>query len=228
MVRETKQVQELAMKTTSDTTQSGSVTSEGIQSIRRTVMSDRNNSRADNANGSGHATTKPAITTTEGQGGRKVTFMEALEGAKDAPQGGGGNFLRLADKETVEVVFVGDALEIKGTWRDNRFVPWRDEYMVEGLRRSVRYALSVIKLDERRGMVLEVNRPTFLEMGDDLAGGIEEVVVKLRRIGGRGDPKSRITARPVRNLRADESDALDTVSKPNLETLYAEFLAEAA
>jgi hypothetical protein len=76
-------------------------------------------------------------------------------------------------------------------------------------------------------MVLEVNCRTFLEIGDDLAGGVEDVVVRLRRIGGRGDPKSRVTVRPVRDLARGESDALAAVPRPKLETLYAEFLSEA-
>ena len=162
------------------------------------------------------------------QSSSKFDFSNAVKSAKEASSGGSGNFLRLADGQSVEVVFSGEIVEIAGTWRDKRFVPWQPEYASEGLHKSVRYALLAIRLDERRAVVIEINRPTIIEWGDDLADGVEDKVVRLKRIGGLGDPKARTTARVVRNLRGEESDELDTIPQPSLEVIYADFLGNKA
>ena len=156
--------------------------------------------------------------------GTRFSFKRAFESAKETPNKGTGNFFHLEDGESALVVFKGDGLEISGAWDERRFKPWREEYVSKGLRRSERYAFVAILHEERRAVVIEINKPTLIEWGEDLPDGVDDMLVKLKRIGGRGDPKARITARPVRPLKASESDELDAVALPNLEAIYADFL----
>jgi len=159
--------------------------------------------------------------------GTRFSFKGALEAAKKAPPGGKGTFLHLTDGQAVDVVPVGDVLKIQGVWVDKRFKPYRNEHASKGLRPTERYALVAILLDEHRAVVVETNGLTLKEWAEDLDGA-EDVVVRLKRLGGPGDPKARITARAVRPLKASESDELDAVVLPNLEEIYSDFLEEKA
>ena len=146
--------------------------------------------------------------------------------AKKATHGGTVSFLRLADGEDVDVVIPGYGQKLEGTWRNDRFVPFRDEYASEGLSPSVRYAIPVIRLDTRQAAIIDVHEQTLLDWAQTLPRSVKGMVVRLHRTGGYRDRKARTSARVVRPLKNWEADELDEVVLPDLETVYADFLRQ--
>jgi hypothetical protein len=154
-------------------------------------------------------------------------FAQAVRQAVSQRKKAEGTFLKLAnDGDTAELVLVGKVITFEGAWDGSRFAPWRDEFAKRGLSPRQRYAINGVRLTDKRAVVVEVNEPTVKEWVEDLEGVTSEKLVRLKRVGGRGDPKSRTTARVTRELTAAESDAVDEVLLHDLEAIYEKFKPE--
>jgi hypothetical protein len=151
------------------------------------------------------------------------TLLDAVKSALSQPAGGGGRFLKLPEGESIEGAFTGRAAELFGVWRDRHFVPWEDKYYAEGLSPKTRFALEFVPLDEGRAQIVEVNPLTLREFNDELPNGLDYVRVRLRRVGAKGTPQSRIAVRYVRDLTLDEAETLEKVVPADMDTAYAEF-----
>jgi hypothetical protein len=152
----------------------------------------------------------------------RLSFGEALKSAS-----GSDMFLKLDDGATEKVVFVGDVIPYLAAWRGNRYVPWREEYRSEGAYPRRRFAFSVILPDKMRAKIWDITRQQFDQLGQDLEGKFEEVAVTIKQVGRRGDPACRFEVVSVKELTGIESDTLDTLARPNVEEIYAEFITEA-
>jgi hypothetical protein len=112
-------------------------------------------------------------------------------------------FVKLKDDgDTLRCVFLGDPHFVQSVWTGSRYE--RYDPSVHKMRPKTQVKMNVYDADDGRVKIAEFNGPTWDMILDCLSDiPADSWIFKIRRKGGKGDPKTRYIVSPEQRIPED-------------------------
>jgi hypothetical protein len=149
-------------------------------------------------------------------------WQQTEEMAKKHDQGG-SLWLKLGnDGDKAVVVFLGEPHPREVCFVDGKYMPFDEKLKAQGLKPSLRVALSVALYDSKEVKVLEQGVMFFKDLVRVREKyGLEKWAFEIQRHGAAKDPKTTYSILPEHQLSAEQQKAFQALPQHDLEKLYA-------
>jgi hypothetical protein len=148
-------------------------------------------------------------------------WQQTEEMAKKHDQGG-SLWLKLQnDGDKAVVVFLGEPFPREVCFADGKYLPFDDKLKAQGLKPSLRVALSVALYDSKEVKVLEQGVMFFKDLVRVREKyGLDKWAFEIQRHGAAKDPKTTYSILPEHQLTAEEQRAFQALPMHDLAKLY--------
>jgi len=149
-------------------------------------------------------------------------WQQTEEMAKKHDQGG-SLWLKLGnDGDKAAVVFLGEPHPREVCFVDGKYMPFDEELKAQGLKPSLRVALSVALYDSKEVKVLEQGVMFFKDLVRVREKyGLEKWAFEIQRHGAAKDPETTYSILPEHQLSPEQQEAFQALPQHDLEKLYA-------
>ena len=149
-------------------------------------------------------------------------WQQTEEMAKKHDQGG-SLWLKLGnDGDKAVVVFLGEPHPREVCFVDGKYMPFDEKLKAQGLKPSLRVALSVALYDSKEVKVLEQGVMFFKDLVRVREKyGLEKWAFEIQRHGAAKDPKTTYSILPEHQLSAEQQKAFQALPQHDLAKLYS-------
>jgi len=149
-------------------------------------------------------------------------WQQTEEMAKKHDQGG-SLWLKLGnDGDKAVVVFLGEPHPREVCFVDGKYMPFDEKLKAQGLKPSLRVALSVALYDSKEVKVLEQGVMFFKDLVRVREKyGLEKWAFEIQRHGAAKDPKTTYSILPEHQLSVEQQKAFQALPQHDLAKLYS-------